>query len=60
MGCMKNWLRSHGADNADVDDSRGEKRKEFLLSFLVQQMRDKKAKKEVTTEKKVSSSKETE
>ena len=42
MASMVHWLKVHGGDaNADAKDSRGEKRKEFLLLHMVMVMREK-------------------
>ena len=50
MASMVHWLKVHGGDaNADARDSRGEKRKEFLLMHMVMTMRDKKARSTKTT-----------
>eukprot|EP00959_Pyramimonas_sp_CCMP1952_P096707 2021485-Pyramimonas_sp.AAC.1 len=54
MGCMKHWLKAN--QDPKADESRGEERKEFQLKFLVLQLREKKAKKDMVVGHSASSS----
>ena len=58
MASMSHWLKVRGGEaNADARDSRGEKRKEFLLLHMVMAMRDKKARSTKTTTRVVAAEK---
>ncbi|CAK0797197.1 unnamed protein product [Prorocentrum cordatum] len=59
MGCMVAWLKKNPSEDDDgASSSRGDDRKRFLVNFLALQMRDKKAKKERTVERQMTSEKQ--